>query len=84
MEDMGSVTRPGVETLFVFLNSARSFDKINQHYQTVIQQLDKLENLKYKIAMTNIDDDADVHNSQKMAEGFGIDMDLAPHVVFVD
>lgn len=56
------------ESLFVFLNSARSFDKINKQYSdfindydTYIAELNLPASQVTKIAMTNTDDDAEIH-----------------------
>lgn len=36
------------------------------------------------MAMTNTDDDGEIHETERLSTGFGVDMDYAPHIVFVD
>lgn len=37
-----------------------------------------------KIAMTNTDDDDDIYQTERLADGFGVDMDRAPYIIFLD
>lgn len=34
--------------------------------------------------MTDTDDDGEIHETERLTSSFGVDMDYAPHIVFVD
>ena len=34
--------------------------------------------------MTNTDDDGEIHETERLTDSFGVDMDYAPHIVFID